>query len=200
MEVKPETVTPYLPSLIRVRHPEGYATMAARDFSRTIIASNSKEGMMLTVPLKGGASAAKRKRPGQLEISDHGDWTRIHLGAIDAAYGREPFFGHCFPAIEPIITNYPPRLADMNRALMDALLESIGHPASIKEIEEFSRLHPGRYSDIRKRLESKTDPTHSIIETIFRFGPDALFLLRESQDLISQDHTAQEGRKVTKEK
>ncbi|MDE5813509.1 MAG: WbqC family protein [Muribaculaceae bacterium] len=156
-------------------------TLKTRDFTRTLIESNTPEGMVLTVPVVGGASAVKRLKPTQLEISGHGDWTRIHLGAIEAAYGREPYFQHLFPEIATIISDYPQHLTHLNVLLMEKMMEFIGFSGQIGSIEAMRESHPERCAAIKQRLESKIDPRHSLLEPLFRLGPDALFLLMESR-------------------
>lgn len=180
MEVTLSAMPPYLPSLAwLIRKGSGLTNppMKTRDYTRTLIESNSPEGMVLTVPVVGGSSAAKRLKPEQLEISSHGDWTRIHLGAIEAAYGREPYFQHYFPDIAGIIEGYPPMLGEMNGKLLSYMLSCISYKENIKELEEMKTLHSARYTDIRNRLMNKVNPSHSFIEPLFRLGRDSLFLL-----------------------
>lgn len=174
-------VAPYLPSLtwvgICLWHVANGNEMKTREYTRTLIESNSPEGMVLTVPVVGGSSAAKRLKPSQLEISAHGDWTRIHLGAMEAAYGREPYFQHFFPAIAEIIAHYPKMLAEMNNRLLANILASINYDDNIYDLKSMKMSKTDRYSDIRSRLSGKVNPRHSVIEPIFRLGHDTLFLL-----------------------
>lgn len=180
MEVTLSAMPPYLPSLewlVRNCADSSNPLMKTREYTRTLIESNSPEGMVLTVPVVGGSSAAKRLNPEQLEISSHGDWTRIHLGAIEAAYGREPYFQHFFPGIAGIIADYPPVLEDMNRRLLSDMLLCVSYKENIHELKEMKTLHTARYTDIRNRLMKNVNPSHSFIEPLFRLGRDALFLL-----------------------
>lgn len=171
MEITP----PYLPSTLWL---QGKVTsLKPRDFTRTHIESNNPEGMMLTVPVVGGSSATKRMEPEQLEISSHGDWTRIHLGAIEAAYGKEPYFVHLFPEIAHIIDHYPQHLATLNVLLMEKMLEFIGYADAIEDIRDFRKTNPERCTAITRRLESKVELTHSFLEPLFRLGTDSIFLL-----------------------
>ena len=176
MEKLTEVVVPYLASTLWYQ-AEGNISLSRRDYARTLIESNTPDGMMLSVPVVGGAAAAKRLGPDRLEISGHGDWTRIHLGAIEAAYGREPYFQHLFPAIARQIADYPPLLADLNANLHRAMLDFISYDSNIHDIRQFSRSNEKRYDDIRLRLQSRIDPSHSILEALFRLGTDTLFLL-----------------------
>lgn len=180
MEVILSAMPPYLPSLGWLKRNISNVDAArgkSREYTRTLIESNSPEGMVLTVPVVGGSSAVKRLKPEQLQVSSHGDWTRIHLGAIEAAYGREPYFQHFFPGIAERIANYPPMLEDFNRALLRCILQSINFDLNFNDIMSMKMTHTERFDDIRRRLMSQTDASHSFIEPLFRLGPDALFLL-----------------------
>lgn len=177
MEVTTVPVPPYLPSTRWLQKKLEHASLKTRDYTRTLIESNSPEGMVLTVPVVGGSSAVKRLGPDQLQISGHGDWTRIHLGAIEAAYGKEPYFQHLFPDIATLICGYPQQLAQLNVLLLTAMLEFVGYKDGLKDINEFKEKNPGRMADIAARLESGINPEHSFLEPLFRFGRDAIFLL-----------------------
>lgn len=167
---------PYLASTLWMQGKVG--TLRTREYTRALIESNSPEGIVLTVPVVGGASAAKRLKAALLEVSGHGDWTRIHLGAIEAAYGREPYFQHIFPDIAAIITDYPQHLAQLNVLLMEKMMEFIGFSEQIKSIEAMRESNPERCAAIVRRLESKIDTRHSFLEPLFRLGPDSIFLLQ----------------------
>lgn len=170
-------IPPYLASTMWMQGKVGHNGLKTRDYTRTLIESNAPEGMVLTVPAVGGSSAVKRLKPEQLEISSHGDWTRIHLGAIEAAYGREPYFQHLFPEIVALISDYPQQLARLNVLLMEKMMDFIGYSDVIEGVRNLRTCNPERYSAIHRRLESKIDPTHSFLEPLFRLGPDAIFLL-----------------------
>lgn len=178
MELTLPPLSPYLPSLTWMQADEaGRAGMSPRDFSRTLVASNSPGGMVLSVPVVGGAPALKRLKPVQLQVSSHGDWPRVHLGAIEAAYGREPFFQHLFPGMAEIIIHYPASLAEMNARLLSALLEDVDFYRNIADIRGMREAHPARFADIRQRMMRGVDPSRSVVEAFFRFGPDVAFLL-----------------------
>ncbi len=172
-----EIIPPYLASTAWLQGKVSSAALKTRDFTRTHIESNNLEGMMLTVPVEGGSSATKRMKPEQLEISGHGDWTRIHLGAIEAAYGKEPYFVHLFPEIASVIEHYPQHLASLNVLLMEKMMEFLGYRDAIEGIKLLRESNPARCSLIAQRLESKINLRHSFLEPLFRLGPDSIFLL-----------------------
>ena len=176
-----EIIPPYLASTAWLQGKVSSSSLKTRDYTRTLIESNNPEGMILTVPIVGGSSAAKRLKPENLEISDHGDWTRIHLGAIEAAYGKEPYFVHIFPELASVIVNYPQHLALLNVLLMGKMMDFLGYRDTIEEIKKLRDKNPVRYENIAKRLESKINPAHSFLEPLFRLGPDSIFLLMEGR-------------------
>lgn len=177
MEVIPDGLPPYLPSTLWMQGKVDRKALKTRDYTRTRIESNAAEGMVLTVPVAGGSSAAKRLKPEDLEVSDHGDWTRIHIGAIEAAYGREPYFIHIFPEIYSVIVGHPQHLGRLNVLLIEKMMDFIGYADYIEGVLNLRESNPERCHAITRRLESKIDPTHSFLEPLFRLGPDAIFLL-----------------------
>lgn len=168
---------PYLPSLLWMRTRGEGLEMKTRDYTRTRIWSNTPGGMTLTVPVAGGSSAAKRLPPDRLTISGHGDWTRIHLGALDAAYGKEPYFQHLFPAMAMRIECYPEKLTELNAALLAAMLEFLDYDNEMPGVLALENAHPERFRSIAERLWRGIDPIHSFLEALFRYGRDAIFLL-----------------------
>ena len=177
MEISTAGAVPYLASTLWMQGKVDSRGLSARDYTRTLIESNSPKGMVLTVPVAGGSSAAKRLAPGRLEVSEHGDWTRIHLGAIEAAYGREPYFQHLFPEIASVISSHPQQLVSLNVLLMEKMIGFIGYAEAIESVRNLRAANPERCAAIAARLESGIDPAHSFLEPLFRIGPDAIFLL-----------------------
>lgn len=171
-------VPPYLPSLAWCRGMEETDTAHyGRSLTRTLIASNSPEGLVLTVPIAGGSATVKRDDPHSFMISSHGDWTRIHLGAFEAAYGREPYFPHFFPGIAEIIEAYPPKLEDLNRRLITTMLRLAGYDREKGGLLSLRDENPERFRAIGDRLMAGVNPRHSMIEALFRYGKEILFLI-----------------------
>lgn len=188
MEVTPQeqaSTAAYLPTAawIRAFLKGSPLQMAKRDYSRTLVEGNLPGGQTLSVPILGGSAAIKRLPLTELRISAHGDWTRIHLGALEAAYGREPYFQHYFPHIAGIISAYPPLLADMNRALLRVLLGPQERQSTLTALRSLRERHPERTAQIGRRLAANADPAHSFIEPLFRFGPDSFFLLLDYENI-----------------
>lgn len=176
---------PYLPSTAWCRNGEKPCIAHyGRFLTRTRIWSNAPEGLVLTVPVEGGTSAIKRLDPHALRISAHGDWTRVHLGAIEAAYGKEPYFQHFFPDIAEIITQYPPTLETLTRCLLSTVLRLSDYETEIEGILSLKEEYPSRFNAIEHRLLAGIDQEHSLIEPLFRYGKDIIMLMSRS-DILS---------------
>lgn len=178
MEITDTVFPPYLPSTDWFRSGETPSHVRyGRFLTRTRIWSNSPEGMTLTVPVEGGASALKRRDASGLRVSNHGDWTRIHLGAMEAAYGREPYFQHFFPEIAAIIERHPAKVRNLNRSLLSAILTLMDYEGEMDGILRLQAEREVRFASIERRLLDGIDTTHSVIEPLFRYGKDTLLLM-----------------------
>lgn len=71
----------------------------------------------LTVPVEHGQPLLKDAR------IVPGNWKRKHLRAIELAYSKAPYFERYYAGLFPILCNGHERLADLNRSLLDWLLE-----------------------------------------------------------------------------
>lgn len=183
MEIVTPDIPPYLPSTAWCRKMKKPDTARfGRTITRTLVTSNAPGGQVLTVPIVGGSAAVKRDDPHSFRISSHGDWTRIHLGAMEAAYGKEPYFQHFFPEIAGIIGVFPPELETLNRRLLEAMLRQTGYADEIDGIRRMRMRTPKRFASIERRLIAGIDMEHSMIEPLFRYGKDTLFMLTEMDD------------------
>lgn len=143
----------------------GKCGIAGKSFARCQIATGP-----LTVPVEGGASRLKRKDANPL-VSEHGKWRREHLGAINAAYGRTPYFIHLMPEIEEAYSDTEGlTLEQFNSRLLDTVLIWIN-------VEEFRGCRGEEFSRIRREASAKVDARLSILDPLFRLGKETVFAL-----------------------
>lgn len=74
-------------------------------YNRATLCGADGRELQLTIPVTGGINAVKYGDPHSWHCADDKKWRHRHLGAINAAYGRTPFFQHIFPEIEAVITD-----------------------------------------------------------------------------------------------
>lgn len=63
-----------------------------------------------------------------MRISEHGDWRRVHWGAIFSAYGKTPFFEYIATELNSIYEQNSPWLYDFNAALHSLVIDFLDLP------------------------------------------------------------------------
>ena len=155
----------------------GSERFAKRDFARCLIAGNGSKEIMLTVPVAGGSRSLKKNvPPASLELSSHGNWRHIHLGAIEASYGRKPCFCHLMPAIERVYDNEFSFLGEFNIAIHEALSAFL-----LQGCEPRMLLAEMKKNETAKERGSEiaavSDPSLSLIDALMRYGPETVLAL-----------------------
>lgn len=146
------------------------AGIRGKDFARAVICGNAGEHL-LSVPVAGGSAMLKQTRHlPEIIISEHGNWRHVHLGALEAAYGRMPFYQHLIPDILRCYEQDIQSLAEFNHSLHDSLC-SLFLPSSLAENLPEAAAERGR------ELLGEVAQDRSIIDTLFRLGPESLLPL-----------------------
>ena len=82
----------------------------------------------LTVPLVGETHNMVTPMR-EVRISEHGNWRRLHWGALYSAYGRTPYFDHIAPELEAIIVDgHQTHLLELNTQLQQLIVEFMDLP------------------------------------------------------------------------
>ena len=175
------SAVPYLPSaewyarFLRSRFRGAtYPSVARKDCCRTLIRGNGAP-LMLSIPVCGGAAALKRTDFGDLVMSEHGRWRHQHLGAIEAAYGRTPFFIHLFPLICEVMEGETRNLARFNILLSDRLrrfmrLDGIFGSSGLPDPADIG--HKEILERRAREIEAHIDMRLSLLDVAFRLGPE----------------------------
>lgn len=117
-------------------------------------------------------------------VSDHGNWPRLHLTALESAYGRTPFFEFYIDRIAPLLLEAPGRpVVDLDTDLENLVLAILGLPplaaaspaAVIPADPEPPATEP--YWQLRAP-QLGFIPSLSILDLIFSLGPEAPLHLR----------------------
>lgn len=108
----------------------------------------------LTVPLVGSTNNMMTLLRDVL-ISEHGDWRRLHWGALFSAYGRSPYFDYVADDLASVINGSQRYLHDFNRQLHEVIVDFMDLPISTcyQEAKETAVL------DLRGRIAMKKTDT-----------------------------------------
>lgn len=152
-----------------------------KDFARTMIAGNHGN-LMLSMAVEGGAGRLRRDcLVATASLSGHGNWRKNHAGALEATYGKMPYFQHIYPYILNVLSGSAVSLPDFNSGLHKTIISILG-------IDEY--VSPGRkeWDSMRDAVSPQAlergeeildiiNPSLSIIDALMRHGPETLLAL-----------------------
>ena len=128
-------------------------------------------GTQLIVPLSGGRKIRKSVSTERWEISEHGNWRHVHAGALNALYGRTPYWLHYSPMLLEIISNENIKnFGELTGRLFAEMMESI----RVKEL--YGRLMPSHTAESVLGVKEE-DASLSLVHYLFHYGPDTIFFL-----------------------
>ena len=89
----------------------------------------------LTVPLVGSTNNMMTPLRDVL-ISEHGDWRRLHWGALYSAYGRSPYFDYVADDLSRVIHGSQRYLHDFNRQMHEVIVDFMDLPLVTRYLEQ----------------------------------------------------------------
>ena len=137
------------------------------------------------VPLSVPIDKASRFMPVRdILISNHGDWRRLHWGAIFSAYGKTPFFDYIAPELEPIIKGNQKFIFDLNEQLLSLFIDFLDLPVAVHYSSD-SSLPKAEFPPSLPEYHQIWSPRHgfqpglSILDLLCNMGREAIFVLRQ---------------------
>ena len=161
----------------------------------------------LSVPLVGSTNNMMTPLRDVL-ISEHGDWRRLHWGALYSAYGRSPYFDYVADDLSRVIHGSQRYLHEFNSQLHEVIIDFMDLPiktALLLDVET-DRLE---VTDLRGRIAMKKAdtlpignvpyyqmwttksgfcPDLSILDLMMNMGREGIFTLMEmAERFLTQD-------------
>ena len=99
-----------------------------------ILGANGVE--LLSIPIIQGASGKQLTKDVQIDYSQ--DWIRKHKGAIQASYGKAPFFEHVEPFIDQIFAKKSKFLVDLNIQFLNTIARFLQKKPQFSFTESFN--------------------------------------------------------------
>ena len=112
----------------------------------------------LTVPLVGSTNNMMTPSRDVL-ISEHGDWRRLHWGALYSAYGRSPYFDYVADDLSRVIHGTQRYLHDFNRQLHEVVIDFMDLPIITRYVDEVGEDDMQGALDLRGRIAMKKPDT-----------------------------------------
>lgn len=164
--------------------PESEAIIAAnsliyssKEFGRYSL-QDSRDGIItLSLAVEGGGRQLRSldKIEGA-KLSEHGDWRRNHLGAIEACLGRKPFFRDMEEALIKVYSDIElSSLKSFNTAIYKTILSFLIGEMEPSELSLFSRKEALKNRGEEIALE--LNPDISILQALANHGRETLLAL-----------------------
>jgi hypothetical protein len=114
----------------------------------------------LTVPLVGSTNNMMTPLRDVL-ISEHGDWRRLHWGALYSAYGRSPYFDYVADDLSRVIHGTQRYLHDFNAQLHEVIVDFMDLPLTTHYVTDGvgEATHGDGVMDLRGRIAMKKPDT-----------------------------------------
>lgn len=152
----------------------------------------------LTVPVQGGN---KKIATGEILIDYRQKWVQQHWRALQAAYGKAPFYEHYAPYFQQVYAREPARLWELNWDLLTLCLKLLHIDKTITFTDAYLESTNPLILDCRSAINPKTNDVVtniyrpvaynqifgkdfvdnlSIVDLLFCEGPAAGLILQES--------------------
>ena len=107
----------------------------------------------LTVPLVGSTNNMATPLRDVL-ISEHGDWRRLHWGALFSAYGRSPYFDYVADDLSRVIHGGQRYLHELNSQMHEVIVDFMDLPIETCYVTDGAALS-GPIRDLRGKIAMK---------------------------------------------
>ena len=163
----------------------------------------------LTVPLVGSTNNMITPLRDVL-ISEHGDWRRLHWGALFSAYGRSPYFDYVADDLSRVINGSQRYLHDFNAQMHEVIVDFMDLPIESRYLSGLGDSGEEKTLDLRGLIAmKKTDtlpinnvpyyqmwagpegfrPDLSILDLMMNLGREGIFTLMKMVAAFSGDVT-----------
>ncbi|MCH5227038.1 MAG: WbqC family protein [Muribaculaceae bacterium] len=161
-------------SLIEAFEVANETVESPREFGRYSLVTSGGPIVTLPIAVKGGGRQLRDFGSiSRLQLSEHGNWRKTHLGAIEANMGRAPFYRNLEPALSRVYRDTSlSSLRDFNLAIFRTLLSFLLGDISFEELNQF-------YGNpvLKTRGEEIAEciiPEHSILPALATYGRETL--------------------------
>jgi len=163
-----------------------------------LVGANGKQTLTLPLikPIEGPVGTLN-----DVKISEHGDWRRVHWGALFSAYGKSPFFEYISDELQSIYENHNlDNLVEFNKAIHNLVVEFLDLPINVTFEAELPQINEDTIDFRGKVGVNKSDklsfiqeqtywqvwqerhgfiPDLSIFDLLMNQGREAIFTLKK---------------------
>ncbi|MCH5229333.1 MAG: WbqC family protein [Muribaculaceae bacterium] len=141
-----------------------------RDYSRYRIQDSKGEPLVLSMALEGGGRKL-RNLYDDLRLSEHGNWRRVHMGALEASLGKKPFYRHLEMPLRMVYQDKKlDLLEEFNLAIFKVLISFLLGEITPSQLKENNDILTER----GKEIANKIKPEISLLYPLAEFGRETL--------------------------
>ena len=154
-----------------------------RDFGRFFLEDTRENKINLSIAIEGGGKQLRTfSSIEDLRLSEHGDWRKIHLGAIEACLGRKPFYRELEPKLSGVYLNRDiVTLREFNTAIFSVLNSFLMENISKDHISLFYQNE--RLRERGKEIKAMIHPEISMIQILSELGKEAVLGILSFSDV-----------------
>ena len=159
-----------------------------------ILGANGIE--LLSIPIVQSSEGKQFTKDVQIDYSQ--DWVRRHKGAIQAAYGKSPFFEHVEPFIDQIFAKKSKFLVDLNIQFLNTIARFLQKKPQFSFTESFIESDENSYWNVidskkeftnrdiyvpvayRQCFGTEFVPNLSVLDLIMNYGIESREILQNS--------------------
>ncbi|MCH5242512.1 MAG: WbqC family protein [Muribaculaceae bacterium] len=155
-------------------HIANESLVSTREFGRYVLFDPRGERVTLSLAVNGGGRQLRYpEKLTCITLSEHGDWRRNHLKALEACLGKKPFFNDLFPSLSELYLNKELlTLEDFNTTLLKFLFTFIVGKINKTEISRYFKNET--WIQRGQEIASRIKPEVSSIEVASAFGKESL--------------------------
>lgn len=158
-----------------------------KEFGRFCLKTRNGENLLLSVAVDGGGRQLRNYRSvSSVQLSEHGNWRKTHIKAIEAVLGNTPFYRHFKDPLEGVFLNESIKdLSEFNMAIFKVLF------AFLMQNIDLANLNKTWNNQVcierGKEIICKLSPEMSILQCLAIYGPETLLAIlawnREALDI-----------------
>lgn len=148
-----------------------------KEFGRFSLQPQGNAPLVLSLAVEGGGRQLRSaEKINDLKLSEHGDWRKIHLGALEAALGRQPFYRYLEPRINKVYRNTGINiLKDFNTAIFKEIYSFLLEGITADKLREFSESRV--LAERGKEIAEEINKDVSVVQALSCYGKETLIAL-----------------------
>ena len=145
-----------------------------KELGRYVINDTNGDKIILSLAVEGGGKQLKKSDGLEsLRLSEHGNWRKVHMGGLEAALGRTPFYRDIEPGIKSVYQNLDIKsLEEFNIAIFQVLKSFLLGSNTPERLFECRKCIA--WQDRGKELAENISMELSMIQSLSEYGREAL--------------------------